>query len=101
MAGMTKKDVFEAVWRTDAIGGPADAADHKTNPTWQPQSILKDLQARVRSMDKRLSAQTAAITALAKLAGQGADTAVIVAAVEAAIKDAVIKVDVDINGQEA
>ncbi|MET8172855.1 peptidoglycan recognition protein family protein [Streptomyces clavifer] len=101
MAGMTRQDVFDAVWRTDAIGGPADAADAKTNKTWQAQSILKDLQARIRSMDKRLTGQTAAITALAKLAGQGADTAVIVAAVEAAIKDAVIRVDVDINGQEA
>ncbi|MER6235964.1 N-acetylmuramoyl-L-alanine amidase [Streptomyces clavifer] len=101
MAGMTKQDIYDAVWKTDAIGAPADAADAKTNKTWQAQSILKDLQARVRSMDKRLSAQTAAITALAKLAGQGADTTAIVAAVEAAIKDAVIRVDVDINGQEA
>ncbi|MFE7754330.1 N-acetylmuramoyl-L-alanine amidase [Streptomyces sp. NPDC057429] len=101
MAGITKQDIFEAVWRTDAITAPADAADAKTNTKWQAQSILRDLQARVRSMDKRLAAQTAAITALAKLAGQGADTAAIVAAVQQAISDAVIKVDVDINGQEA
>ncbi|MFD5875715.1 N-acetylmuramoyl-L-alanine amidase [Streptomyces sp. NPDC060322] len=97
MAGITQQDIFNAVWKTDAISGPTDAADHKTNPTWQPQSILTDLQARIRSMDKRLAAQTGAITALAKLAGQGADTAAIVAAVQKAIKDAVIKVDVDIN----
>ncbi|MFJ4852384.1 CHAP domain-containing protein [Streptomyces sp. NPDC088730] len=99
MAGMTKQDVFDAVWKTDAIAAPAGAADIKTNKNWQPQSILRDLQGRIRSMDKRLAAQTAAITALAKLAGGGADTKTIVAAVEKAIKDAVITVD--INGQEA
>ncbi|MEE4491623.1 hypothetical protein [Streptomyces sp. BE230] len=95
MAGMTKRDIYDAVWKTDAIPGPADAADHKTNPNWQPQSVIKDVQARIRSMDKRLSAQTAAITALAKLAGGGADTKAIVAAVEKAIESAVI--DVNIN----
>ncbi|MEU9618168.1 MULTISPECIES: peptidoglycan recognition family protein [unclassified Streptomyces] len=99
MAGITKKDIFDAVWKTDAIGGPADAADHKTNPTWQAQSILKDVQARIRSMDKTLAAQSAAITALAGQLGTGADTETIVAAVQAAIKDAVITVD--INSKEA
>ncbi|WP_406188995.1 peptidoglycan recognition family protein [[Kitasatospora] papulosa] len=97
MAGITKKDIFDAVWSTDAIGGPADAADHKTNPTWQPQSILKDVQVRVRRLDATVTAQSAAITALAGQVGKGADTAAIVAAVQKAIKDAVIKVDVDIN----
>ncbi|MFI5775352.1 N-acetylmuramoyl-L-alanine amidase [Streptomyces sp. NPDC051658] len=96
MAGITKRDIFDAVWKTDAIGGPADAADHRTNPTWQPQSILKDVQARIRSMDKRMAAQTAAITALAGQVGGGADTATVVAAVEAAIERAVI----DINTKE-
>ncbi|MGW3164844.1 peptidoglycan recognition protein family protein [Streptomyces sp. NPDC001142] len=89
MAGITKRDIFDAVWKTDAIGGPADAADHATNPTWQPQSILKDLQARIRSMDKRLAAQTAAITALAGQLGTGADAAAIVTVTEAAIDRAV------------
>ncbi|MFG2670859.1 CHAP domain-containing protein [Streptomyces sp. NPDC048445] len=101
MAGITKQDIYDAVWKTDKIAAPVDAKDVKTNPNWQPQSVIRDVQARIRSMDKRLAAQTAAITALAKLAGGGADTKVIVAAVEKAIKDAVIKVDVDINGQEA
>ncbi|WP_327272614.1 N-acetylmuramoyl-L-alanine amidase [Streptomyces sp. NBC_01224] len=98
MAGITKRDIFDAVWKTDAIGGPTDAADHGTNPTWQPQSILKDMQARIRSMDKRMAAQTAAITALAGQVGTGADTQTIVATVEAAIERAVI--DVDINTRE-
>ncbi|MEU3220051.1 N-acetylmuramoyl-L-alanine amidase [Streptomyces sp. NPDC006971] len=89
MAGITKRDIFDAVWKTDAIGGPTDAADHATNPTWQPQSILKDMQARIRSMDKRLAAQTAAITALAGQLGTGADAAAIVTVTEAAIDRAV------------
>ncbi|MET9658051.1 peptidoglycan recognition family protein [Streptomyces sp. NPDC006510] len=95
MAGITKRDIFDAVWKTDAIGGPKDAADHATNPTWQPQSILKDMQARIRSMDKRLAAQTAAITALAGQVGTGADTQTVVAAVEAAIQRAVVDVGTD------
>ncbi|MFC8282944.1 peptidoglycan recognition protein family protein [Streptomyces cyaneofuscatus] len=100
MAGITKKDIFDAVWKTDSIGGPADAADHKTNPTWQAQSILKDVQTRVRRMDTTVRAQSAAITALAGQVGKGADTATVVAAVERAIADAVIRVDVDINSKE-
>ncbi|MFH8475297.1 N-acetylmuramoyl-L-alanine amidase [Streptomyces sp. NPDC018000] len=95
MAGITKKDIFDAVWKTDAIDAPSDAADFKTNPTWQAQSILKDVQVRVRRMDKTIAAQSAAIAALAGQVGKGADTRTIVAAVEAAIRDAVVEVDAD------
>ncbi|MEE1779472.1 N-acetylmuramoyl-L-alanine amidase [Streptomyces sp. JV181] len=101
MAGMTRQDIFEAVWKTDAIGAPADAADFKTNKTWQAQSILKDVQVRVRRLDATVTAQSAAITALAGQVGKGADTATVVAAVQKAIADAVIKVDVDINSKES
>ncbi|MFE0142171.1 CHAP domain-containing protein [[Kitasatospora] papulosa] len=100
MAGITKQDIFDAVWKTDAIGAPADAADFKTNRTWQAQSILKDVQVRVRRLDATVTAQSAAITALAGQVGKGADTATVVAAVQKAIADAVIKVDVDINSKE-
>ncbi|MEV1094783.1 N-acetylmuramoyl-L-alanine amidase [Streptomyces sp. NPDC049952] len=100
MAGMTRQDIFDAVWKTDAIGAPADAADFKTNRTWQAQSILKDVQVRVRRLDATVTAQSAAITALAGQVGKGADTATVVAAVQKAIADAVIKVDVDINSKE-
>lgn len=98
MAGMSRQDIFDAVWKLDQIAAPKDAADYATNKTWQPQSILKDLQARIRSMDKRLAAQTAAITALAGQIGEDVDTAAVVAAVQQAIADAVIQVDVDVNG---
>ncbi|WP_393057751.1 N-acetylmuramoyl-L-alanine amidase [Streptomyces sp. LN549] len=98
MAGITKTDIFNAVWKTDGIAAPSDAADLKTNPTWQALSVLRDTQARVRSMDKRLTGQAAAITALAKLVGKGVDTATVVAAVTAAIESAVIDVNINTEG---
>lgn len=101
MAGITKKDIFEAVWTTDAIKAPSDAADVKKNKTWEPQSILRDIQARVRANTAAEAAQTAAITALAKLVGSGVDTDAVVTAVREEIRDAVVKVSVDINGQES
>lgn len=98
MAGITEADIFNAVWRRDAIAAPADAADVKTNPNWQPQSILRDIQARVRTNTATEAAQTAAIAKLAGLVGSGVDTAQVVAAVQQAIADAVVKVNVDITG---
>ncbi|HEX5596102.1 MAG TPA: N-acetylmuramoyl-L-alanine amidase [Micromonosporaceae bacterium] len=98
MAGMTKKDIFDAVWKTDAIAAPKDAADIKTNPNWQPQSILRDIQAKVRALAVSEAAQTAAIAKLASLVGSGVDTDAVVAAVREEIRDAVVKVSVDITG---
>ncbi|WP_370626714.1 hypothetical protein [Streptomyces sp. NBRC 110035] len=67
---MTKQDIYEAVWRTDAITAPATATDRATNKTWEPQSYLKDIGNRVRSMDSRLAAQSAAITELTRTVTQ-------------------------------
>lgn len=50
-----------------------------------------------QALMQRLAAQDAAITTLASLVGKGVDTAKVVAAVQAAVKDAVIHVDVDIT----
>ncbi|SCF78852.1 N-acetylmuramoyl-L-alanine amidase [Streptomyces sp. MnatMP-M17] len=98
MAGITKQDIYDAVWKTDQIAGPADEPDHKTNPTWQAQSIVKDIQARVRALQKSEAAQSAAITALAGLVGKQIDTTSdVVAAVRAAIAEAVIDVDVNVT----
>ncbi|MGY4902580.1 hypothetical protein [Streptomyces sp. 900116325] len=101
MAGMTKADIYDAVWKTDKIAAPATSTTIKTNPTWAPASILVDIVNNVRAIRAGEAAQTAAITALAKLVGSGVDTSAVVAAVEAAIRDAVIKVDVDINSKDA
>jgi hypothetical protein len=97
MAGITKQDIFDAVWKTDALAAPADAADVKTNPNWQAQSILRDIQARVRANTAAEAAQTAAITKLAQLIGSNVDTAQVVTAVQQAIADAVINVNVDVT----
>jgi hypothetical protein len=101
MAGLTRQDIYNAVWRTDAVPAPADAADRKTNPTWAPESILKDVQARVRALSAAEAAQTAAIAKLAQLVGSDVDTEQVIAAVERAIADAVVKVSVDVNQKES
>ena len=101
MAGITPQQIHDAVWRIDDIAAPADAPDIKKNPTWQPQSILRDVQARVRALTVSEAAQTAAIAKLAELVGSGVDTATVVAAVQKAIADAVVKVSVDVTGPQS
>ena len=101
IADTVKAQSFAGVWKTDGIGAPADAVDVKTNPTWQAQSMLRDIQARVRANTAAEAAQTAAISALAKLVGSGVDTAQVVAAVQKAIADAVVNVSVNVSGPGA
>lgn len=100
MAGITKQDIFDAVWKTDAVPAPTDTPDRKTNPTWMAQSWLTDIGGRVRAIQVAEAAQSAAIAKLASLVGSGVDTAAVVTAVQDAIKDAVVKVNVDITGNQ-
>lgn len=100
LASMSKQDIFEAVWRTDAIPAPTTSSTVKTNPTWTPQSVLGDVVNRVRAIEVAEKAQTAAITALARLVGSGVDTDAVVEAVRAAIADAVVSVDVNVTGAD-
>ena len=95
-----KAQSFAGVWKTDGIAAPADAADLKTNPNWQALSVLRDIQARVRANTAAETAQTAAIAKLAQLIGSDVDTAQVVAAVQRAIADAVIKVSVDVTSSK-
>ena len=97
MAGITKKDIYDAVWSSDGMA-PPKGAETKDNPTWMPQSILRDVAERVRAVQRTEAAQTAAITALAGLVGKGVDTAAVVTAVQRAIADAVVQVDVNVTG---
>ena len=97
MAGMTKQDIYDAVWKLDQVAAPDTAPDRKTNANWQPQSYLKDIGNRVRSLTVTVAAQSAAIHALAEKVGSGVDTNTVVAAVEKAIADAVVKVDIDVT----
>jgi hypothetical protein len=73
-----------------------------TNPTYTLASTQTEILKRIDKVAATEVAQTAAITALAKLVGSGADTATIVAAVrseiQTQIEKAVIKVDVDVTG---
>lgn len=41
MAGITKRDIFDAVWRTDLMTPPEGRATEE-NPTWAPESVLRD-----------------------------------------------------------
>ncbi|POG44003.1 hypothetical protein BV881_29140 [Streptomyces sp. ZL-24] len=92
VAELTKKAVQEAVWEA-----PDTAPDRKTRPTWWAASYLRAIYGQVATLQRTVTAQTAAITALAGQVGKGADTATVVAVVQQAIRDAVVKVDVDIN----
>ena len=100
MAGISKQDIYDAVWSTDGMA-PPKGAETKDNPVWMPQSVLRDVAERVRALQKTEAAQTAAITALAGLVGKGVDTAAVVTAVQRAIADAVVQVDVNVTGQAA
>jgi hypothetical protein len=55
MAGITKADIYDAVWKTDAVAAPKDAPDAATNPAWQAQSYLKDTNARTRQIQAALT----------------------------------------------
>lgn len=100
LAGMTKADIFDAVWVSDKVAAPVDAPDVNTNPTWQPQSYLKDTNTRVRSLEKQLAALTktnsALVDTVAKLAsGIGTiDPAAIVAELKTAIESIDVHLDV-------
>lgn len=98
MAGITKQDIYDAVWKTDAVPAPKTSTTIKTNPTWQAVSVLSDIADNVRAVALAQAAQTAAIKTLAGLIGKGVDTAAVVAAVERAIETAVIDVNINTAG---
>jgi hypothetical protein len=96
---LSAADVKKLLTTDGILKAPADATDVKTNPYWTLASHIQATTAGVRALQKSQAAQTAALTALAKLVGSGVDTAAVVAAVEAAIENAVI--DVNINSKDA
>ncbi|MER6435413.1 N-acetylmuramoyl-L-alanine amidase [Streptomyces sp. NPDC001185] len=95
----TPAEVAKAVLTYDGVivvpGAPT------TNPTWTLSSCVTEILKRVDQVKATEAAQTAAITALAKLVGSGVDTAAVVAAVREEIRDAVVKVSVDVTGPAA
>jgi hypothetical protein len=93
MAGITKRDIYEAVWETDAVPAPATSSTVKTNPQWQAVSVLTDISNRVRSTEALVRAQSATIKALAE-ALAARDSAVDVDALLQQITDAIEHVSV-------
>src|SRR5690606_20045753 len=61
MAGITKQDIYDAVWKTDKVPAPKTSTTAKTNPTWQAVSVLSDIADNVRAVKTQQAAQTAAI----------------------------------------
>lgn len=100
MAGFTKQDVHDSVWRIDDI--PAGSTEkNPANTTWVPETFLRGTFENTVKLLTMEAAQTAAITKLASLIGSGVDTATVVTAVQQAIADAVVKVSVDVTGPAA
>jgi hypothetical protein len=97
MAGMTKQDVHDAVWRVDDIAA-GSTEKNPGNKTWEPQTYLKGTFENTVRLLTMEAAQTAAIAKLAQLVGSNVDTAAVVTAVQKAIEDAVVKVSVDVTG---
>lgn len=100
MAGITKTDIYKAVWETDSVAAPTDAPDAATNKTWQAQSYLKDTNKRVRALEKKATAQQATIdklvdTVAVLAAGVGdLDPAAIVTELRDAIESLTIRLEV-------
>jgi hypothetical protein len=99
MAGITKQDIHDAVWSIDDIAAGSTEKDPK-NTTWVPQTYLKGTFENTVKLLAMETGQTAAIAKLAQLIGSDVDTAQVVAAVQKAIADAVIKVSVDVTSSK-
>lgn len=95
----TVDEIAEAVLKKDGIitipGAPA------TNPTWTLSSSVTEILKRLDKANATLAAQSAAITSLAGQLGEDVDTAAVVAAVQQAIADAVVSVDVNVTSKES
>ncbi len=91
--------IADAVLKRDGVivvpGAPT------TNPTWTLSSVQTEILKRLDKVAATEAAQTAAITALAGQLGKDVDTATVVAAVQTAIRDAVITVDVAVTSKES
>ena len=61
-------------------------------------AYLRDTETRARRIETQIAGLSAAVQSLASQLGDDVDTATVVTAVQQAIRDAVIQVDVDITG---
>ncbi|MFI5664585.1 glycoside hydrolase family 25 protein [Streptomyces sp. NPDC051684] len=98
LAGMTKQDIYNAVWKTDAVPAPETSTTIKTNPTWAAVSVLSDIANRVRATEATVNAQAATIKTLAEaLAKQDSavDVDALVQRITTAIESVTVRLDVD------
>lgn len=100
---LTTADIQKLCREDKVWPAPKDASDYSPDPKsaghyWALGTHIAVQSEGIRAVRKEVAANTAAIATLAGLVGTGVDTAAVVAAVEAAIQDAVITVD--INSQE-
>ncbi|MGW5426894.1 hypothetical protein ACWET9_06655 [Streptomyces sp. NPDC004059] len=100
MAGISKQDIHDAVWRIDDIAA-GSTEKNAGNTTWQPQTYLKGTFENTVKLLTQEAAQSAAIAKLAQLIGSNVDTAAVIDAVQKAIADAVVKVSVDVTGAQS
>ncbi|MET8694676.1 peptidoglycan recognition family protein [Streptomyces bauhiniae] len=95
----TADEIATAILKKDGIitvpGAPA------SNPTWTLSSVQTEILKRLDKVAATETAQSAAIAKLAQLVGSNVDTATVVSAVQKAIADAVVKVNVDVSGPAA
>ncbi|MFE4691760.1 N-acetylmuramoyl-L-alanine amidase [Streptomyces sp. NPDC056749] len=95
MAGMTPRDIYNAVWRQD-IMTPPTGAETKDNPTWHPESVLRDAANQARGLRATVAAQGVAITQLAAAIAaqdQAVDVDALIARITTAIESITVRLD--------
>lgn len=95
------KKIAKAVLTMDGVIANPNPDSAKTNTHIALSTSVRNIEIVARRTEAKLAAQAAAITALASKIGTGVDTKTVVAAVEKAIADAVIKVNIDVTGPDA
>jgi hypothetical protein len=95
----TADEIATAVLKKDGIIAVPGAS--ATNPTWTLSSVQTEILKRLDKANATLAAQSAAITSLAGQLGEDVDTDAVVAAVQQAIADAVVSVDVNVTSKES
>lgn len=89
--------IAAAVWNADVIPAarpPYQNSDYKTNPTWQAKYAIQTAVEGGRTAAAQTAGLLAAVQTLAGKVGSGEDTAAIVSAVQDAVKNAVIQVQI-------
>ncbi|MFF3928291.1 peptidoglycan recognition protein family protein [Streptomyces hirsutus] len=95
------KKVAKATLTIDGVIANPNPATAKKNTHISLATAARNIEIVTRRTETRLAALQATVDKLVSLIGSGVDTKTVVAAVEKAIADAVIKVDIDVTGPGA